>query len=135
MLLHFKTLFQWDYEMSHIWDHLQKLLYYETQIATFVGISKKIAAFLLKVLHFLGNLQICYFQYKLRKIKTYVKLTLFNQLLQSQFIGADILMLLDYLNLMRIINFQIYCRNIAVLIFLVTSRCVFFLIRIHPMQG
>ena len=80
MLLHFKILFQCYYEMLHIWDHLQNLLYFEnqtatsvgireklllfeTQIATFVGISKKIATFLLKVLHFLGNLKICYFYY------------------------------------------------------------------------
>ena len=49
----------------------------------------KIAAFLLKVLRFLENLQICYFYYN------YVKLKLFNQLLQSQFIVANILVSLD----------------------------------------
>ena len=38
-----------------------KLLYFENQIATFEEISKKIATFLLKMLHFLGNLQIRYF--------------------------------------------------------------------------
>ena len=55
-----------------------KLLYFETQIATFVGVSEKlllvetrllhlweylkIATFLLNVLRFLGNLLICYFR-------------------------------------------------------------------------
>ena len=41
-----------------IWE---KLLLFENQVATVVAISKKSYTFLMKVQHFLGNLQICYF--------------------------------------------------------------------------
>ena len=62
-LVHFKTQIA---TFVGIWE---TLLRFETQIAAFMEISKKLLLYLLKVLHFLGNWQICYFYYKLYKIK------------------------------------------------------------------
>ena len=79
-----------------IWE---KLLLFETQIATFVGISENLLLFYWK----------CYISFEIYKFATfsinYVKLKLFNQLLQRQFIVANILVPLDCLNLLRIFNF------------------------------
>ena len=82
-----------------IWD---ELLLFETQTATFAGISKKLCIyyFFTESAAFPGestNLILLSINY--------VKLKLNNQLLQGQFIVADVLMELDYLNLMRIFNF------------------------------
>ena len=60
---------------------------------------RKIATFLLKKLHFWEIYKFATFSIN------YVKLKLFNQLLQSQFIVANILVSLDCLNLLRIFNF------------------------------
>ena len=68
-----------------------KLLYFETQITAFVKISEKYCV-----------------SWEIYKFATfsinYVKLKLFNQLLQNQFIVANILVSLDCLNLLTIFN-------------------------------
>ena len=68
---------------------------FETEIATFVGISKKLLLFYWK----------CCISWETYKFATfsinYVKLKCFNQLLQTQLIVANILVSLDYLNLLR----------------------------------
>ena len=93
-----------------------KLLCFETQIATFVGISEKLLLFETRLLHLWKYLKNCFFFYwkcyifwEIYKFATfsinYVKLKLFNQLLQRQIIVANILVPLDCLNLLRIFNF------------------------------
>ena len=67
----------------------------------------------------------------------YVQLKLFNQLLQNQFIMANILVSLDCLNMLTIkyLTFLIYFRNIAVLIFLVSLRCANFFVKIYDLMS
>ena len=77
-----------------------KLLYSENQLATFMGISKKLPLFYWKYC-------ISWEIYKFATFSiNYVKLKLFNQLLQSQFIVANILVSLDCLNLLLIFNLR-----------------------------
>ena len=52
-----KTAIFWN-SSCYICGNMRKIASLETQIATFVVICWQIATFLLKVLHFLGNLQI-----------------------------------------------------------------------------
>ena len=77
-----------------------KFLYFETEIAKFVGISKKLLLFYWK----------CHISWETSKFATfsinYVKLKLFNQLLQSQFIVANILVSLYCSNLSIPFNFS-----------------------------
>ena len=93
-----------------------KLLYFENQIATFLGIWEKLLLFETQIATFVGiseNLLLfywkCYISFEIYKFATfsinYVKLKLFNQLLQRQIIVANILVPLDCLNLLRIFNF------------------------------
>ena len=77
-----------------------KFLYFEIEITTLVGISKKLLLFYWK----------CCISWEIYKFATfsinYLKLKLFNQLLQSQFIVSNILVSLDCLNLFE---FMISC--------------------------
>ena len=87
----------WD-EIFWKWVYLgphAKFQYFETEIATFVGISKKLLLFYWKCC-------ISWEAYKFAAFSiNYVKLKHFNQLLQAQFIVANILVSLNYLNLLR----------------------------------
>ena len=87
----------WD-EIFWKWVYLgphAKFQYFETEIATFVGISKKLLLFYWKCC-------ISWEAYKFAAFSiNYVKLKRFNQLLQAQFIVANILVSLNYLNLLR----------------------------------
>ena len=116
MLLHFKILFQWDYEMLHIWDHLQNCYILKLKLLHLWEYEKNCYFLKLKLPHlwrYLKNYVLfylkCCISWEIYKFSTfsinYVKLKLDNQLLQGQFIVADVLMELDCLNLMRIFNF------------------------------
>ena len=96
-----------------------KLIYFETQIAAFVGIWDELLLFETQTATFAGiSKKLCIYYFFTESAAfpgestnlillsiNYVKLKLNNQLLQGQFIVADVLMELDYLNLMRIFNF------------------------------
>ena len=122
MLLHFKILFQWDYEMLHIWDHLQNCYILKLKLLHLWEYEKNCYFFKLKLPHlwrYLKNYVLFYLKccisweiYKFSNFSiNYVKLKLDNQLLQGQFIAADVLMELDCLNLMRIFNFLEICQK------------------------
>ena len=93
-----------------------KLLYFENQIATFVGIWEKLLLFETRIATFVEISEKfllfywkCCISWEIYKSATfsinYVKLKLFNELSQSQLILANILVSLDCLNLLRIFNF------------------------------
>ena len=97
-----------------IWE---KLLLFETRIATFVEISKKFLLFYWK----------CCISWEIYKSATfsinYVKLKLFNQLLQCKFIVVNLLLSLDCLNLL-IFNFlDIFWKYCCVNIFSNFKMC------------
>ena len=84
MFLHFKILLQWDYEMLHIWDHLQNCYILKIKLLHLCEYEKKCCVLKLILLHLWEYLENCHFftgsaafpgkstnllfQYKLRKI-------------------------------------------------------------------
>ena len=108
-----------------------RLLHFETRIAIFVEISKKLLLFCWKGCIFWEIYKFATFSIN------YVKLELFNQLLESQLIVANILVSLDCLNMLTIkyLTFLIYFRNIAVLIFLVSLRCANSFVKIYDLMS
>ena len=60
-LLHFKILFQWDYEMLHIWDHLQTCYILKLKLLHFWEYEKNCYFLNLELLHMQEYLKNCYF--------------------------------------------------------------------------
>ena len=55
MLLHFKILFQWHYEMLHIWEHLQNSYIVKLKLLHLQGHQKKTAVFKTQIAAFSGK--------------------------------------------------------------------------------
>ena len=107
MLLHFKILFWWDYKMLRMWDYLQNCYILKIKLLQLWEYEKNYYFLKLKLLYlweYLKNghffTESAAFPGKSHKFATfsisYVKLELFNQLLQSRF---STLVSLDCLNL------------------------------------
>ena len=146
MLLYFMILYQSNYEMLHIWDCLQNCYILKIKLLRLQEHEKNCSFlkckllhlweylnnrhFLLKVLHFLENLQIFQFQYKSCK-----KLKLFNQPLQSQLIVTNILVSLNYLKLLIIFNFlDIFQKHCGVSIFVTCANSIVKIYDLWPLS-